>query len=303
MPRAFIPVFGCECGPLLFDARATALECRACRVRIARDGNLFRCLDEPRRHRLAPFLDQYRVVRERDGYRSGRAEYYRGLPFTDRHDPQAAVWRIRRRSFARLCRLLPRRDGTPAAVLDLGAGCGWLSNRLTLAGWRAVAVDLLADDRDGLGACAHYAHPIACLEADFDALPLARGQFDAVVFNGSLHYAPDVRATLRRAARLLRAGGVLAVVDSPTFERDADGRAMLDRQRRRLHAEYGVRDPVQPGTGFVTFGDLSAFAREAGRTPRFVSSDAAWRRWARRLPGRRESTGFAPPAFGVWIAA
>src|SRR5262249_39098597 len=149
----------------------------------------------------------------------------------------------------------------PSAILDVGAGSGWLSYRLATLGHRIVAVDALADEVDGLGAVRHYDTPFVALQADFDALPLAPAPFDLVVFNGSLHYAPDPNATLARARRMLAPAGTLVVMDSPMFLADRDGAAMVAGSARRLTDRFGLRDIVQLGSGYLTFASLAATAR------------------------------------------
>ena len=62
---------------------------------------------------------------------------------------------------------------------------------------------------------------------------------DLVVFNGSLHYAPYIAATLARAHRMLAPGGALVVMDSPMFRRDRDGAAMVDDKHTRFRRELG----------------------------------------------------------------
>ncbi len=167
----------------------------------------------------AAFLAQYRAVRDRDGYRRDSSGYYRALPSTPHTDPQHIVWQVRARSFERFRTMVRARfRGAAPALLDLGAGNGWLSYRMTLDGCRAVAVDIHDDERDGLGAGRYYDVRFARVQADFDRLPFEPRRFDVVVFNGSLHYAPNTRATLTRVAPLVAPGGVIAVIDSPMFE-------------------------------------------------------------------------------------
>jgi SAM-dependent methyltransferase len=268
------------------------------------DGSIYRCLDADRRARIAPFLAQYRHVRERDGYRAGDAAYYRSLPHVLDAEPQSSVWRIRQQSFDRLCpMILPAQSVRTPAVLDLGAGSGWLSYRLAALGCRPVAVDLLADDKDGLGASCHYDLPFVCVEADFDALPFAPGQFDVVVFNGSLHYAPDVSATLERAHRMLRPAGFIAVVDSPMFVRESDGTAMRDRLHQRLVNDYGIAAPILPGEGYLTFDRVNRWAAWRQRSSKFFPSHDGWRARLQRTPVARALGRPRPPQFGVWTAA
>ena len=154
------------------------------------------------------FLRQYGRIRASEGRGSEHADYYRTLPFHD--DPQ---WRIRATTFRYFTRhLLPKR---PAKILDLGAGNGWLSNRLAQLGHSPVAVDIFRDGRDGLGAGRHYTEQFPGLEAEFDNLPLRAGQFDLALFNASIHYSADYARTLKEARRCLRADGRVVVLDSP----------------------------------------------------------------------------------------
>jgi SAM-dependent methyltransferase len=262
-----------------------------------------RWLSETGRAAREPFVSQYRAIRERDGYRQDTAAYYRALPEVPTDDRQFVVWQVRRESFERLRKLLLSRFRSDApTILDLGAGNGWLSNRLAEAGCRPVAVDVLDDDLDGLGACRHYDVTFPRVQADFDDLPFAARQFDAVIFNGSLHYAPDVSATLARAGTLLVRGGMLAVVDSPAFVCEADGELMCARNRQRFRREYGVAWPEQPGEGYVTLPRLDAGAAALGLEPHFFESRGPWR-WAAGRFLTRVRHRLVPPKFGVWMAA
>lgn len=295
------PTFACpECRGRI-DEGLEAFECRGCGARFDRARGIYRFLTAARTAAAEPFRRQYRIVRERDGYRNGAPEYYRMLPVVPKDDPRAAEWRIRRESYARLQQLvLPVWQG-PTRILDVGSGNGWLSHRLAACGHHAVAVDLLDDHEDGLGAWTHYPVAVTAVQADFDALPFEPAQFDVVVLNGSLHYAPDPARTLREARLMLAPGGSLVVMDSPMFRSERDGRAMVDRQERDIAARHGLQHVVRPGVGFLTYAALGRAASDLGLSPRFVPSKGPlawrWRRQAAWLRLRR-----APAAFGVWIA-
>jgi hypothetical protein len=122
-----------------------------------------------------------------------------------------------------------------------------------------------------------------------------------VVFNGSLHYAPDPRATLGRAQALLAPAGSLVVMDSPMFHADRDGAAMVAETVRRFADEYGLREIVRRGRGYLTFSALAASARQLQMGVEFVPSRGSlgWR--VRRQLGRFR-LGRQPASFGLWVA-
>ena len=253
-------------------------------------GGIWRCLSDARRSAIEPLLRHYRAVREREGRRRLDAAYYRALPAVAADDPHAAEWRIRRESFAHLLRGCFAAAPQACRVLDLGAGCGWLSHRLAALGHRVVSVDVLDDEVDGLGAAKHYDVAFAAVQADFERLPFGPHQFDVVDFNGSLHYASDVAATLDGARRMLAPAGTLVVMDSPMFRSSRDGDAMMARRADSVH-----------GAGYVMYAELARFAAAHGMSAAFAPSRGPLA-WRLRRAAARLRLGRAPAAFGVWIA-
>jgi ArsR family transcriptional regulator len=116
---------------------------------------------------------------------------------------------------------LPPRVGR---LLDIGCGTGGLLERLAARIDEGVGVDasrdMLALARTRL-AERGLSH-IAVRQADMYRLPIADASFDAVTLQMVLHYAEDPAAALAEAARVLRPGGVLVVIDLA-----AHGRAEL----------------------------------------------------------------------------
>lgn len=301
--RVWLPRFACpECRAVTAQNGRDRLVCDRCGARFEQRSSVYRFLSPERAEAAEPFLQQYRLVRERQGYRSETPAYYRMLPYVGRDDPRAAEWRLRRQSYECLYRVaLPGVQGGPLRVLDLGAGCGWLSHRLAAADHHVVAVDRLADEADGLGACRHYPVSFVAVQADFDALPFEPAQFDLAIFDGSLHYSPDPAATLAEAKRVLAPGAAVVVMDSPMFVRERDGRAMVIDQIRQLESEHGLTHVVRSGIGFLTFAALEHAATRLGLHGRFFRSRGSlgWR-VRRQLAWLRLRR--APAAFGVWIA-
>ena len=296
------PAFRCPgCKSPLANDRDDCLACSACGRSFERRNRVWRFLDSTHERELEPFLRQYRLVRQREGRRQDSADYYRMLPNVAPGDPQAGDWSVRQETFRHLLGHVFAAARQPSAVLDLGAGSAWLSHRLASLGHSVVAVDAIEDDADGLGAVRHYDTPIGAVQADFDALPFLPAQFDVVVFNGSLHYAPDPQATLAHARTMLAEGGTLVVMDSPMFVADRDGAAMVDDSVRRLAHELGLREIVRAGCGYLTFSSLSAAASSLRLDVAFVPSRGPLS-WRVRRQIARVRLGRRPAAFGLWMA-
>lgn len=264
--------------------------CPHCGTRFVRSGGIWRMYEPGESQRL--FLEQYRTVRRAEGWGAPQAEYYMNLPQVAANDPQEHIWRVRQVSFNRLLRLL----GTAQSILDTGAGNGWLSYQLARRGHAVAALDLNDDDQDGLGATRFYPLGFDCYQADFTRMPFAEGQFDVVLFNASLHYAPSPLETLCRAARLLRIGGRLIIVDSPLYDNAASGAAMVQHKANDFRERFGF-EMDRRGAGYLTFHEL-------GRLPWhwswFESSpDRGWT--LRRRLGELRS-GREPAHFGVLVS-
>lgn len=96
-------------------------------------------------------------------------------------------------------------------VLDIGAGYGFLSARLSRMGCEVVALDADA----GVLGRARERWPgtgIAWVHGDVLTHPLPAGGFDLVVSNATLHHLPDTTAALRHWASLVHDGGTVGVV-------------------------------------------------------------------------------------------
>ena len=289
-------VFAC---PRCATALSGGLKCANCGVTYEMSDGIHRFLLPERCKQILPFLMQYRSVREREGYRLYTAEEYRNLPDVRVDSPQADVWRVRRESYHRLLSLL---NGQRLAILDLGAGNGWLSHRLAVLGNRLVAVDWLDDTNDGLGVYRQYPVKYLCVQADFNALPFVSGQFDAVIFNASLHYAANLEETMQHASNMLKPKGRIYVMDSPTFGSNTNGQVMVREQIEHLRNKYGLPEVLQPGAGYLTSNGMIGLGNKLGIDFRFHQSRGAFmweaRRWWGGVKSARE-----PAAFGVWAGS
>jgi SAM-dependent methyltransferase len=249
---------------------------------------------------VAQFAREYCTVRHAEGWGSHDGAYYRALPFKDLTGRFPGIWRIRARSYQTLIRRViePLERFSPSAlrILDLGAGCGWLAHRLAERGHWAVAIDLLDDRLDGLGATRHYASDVAPLVAEYDRLPLGDGQADVAVFNASLHYSTDIAATLRESVRVLRPRGTLVILDSPMYSDPTSGERMVKEREARFLATYGFASNALPSEHFLTPARLRTLATELDLEWQLHTPGLDWRSTFGRFVGgvraRREPARF-----------
>ncbi len=96
-------------------------------------------------------------------------------------------------------------------VLDVGCGDGFLAARLARLGRRVVAIDI----DEAVLRRARTRFPDAAVswrQGDVLTADLPVASFDAVVSNATLHHFPDTASALHRLRRLVRPGGMLAIV-------------------------------------------------------------------------------------------
>jgi len=215
----------------------------------------------------------YAALRAREGRGASDADRL-ALPYLS-SGPLASQWRIRARTFDRFVAAVleprERAAGRPLAILDLGAGDGWLAARMAARGHRAVALDARIDSVDGLAAARAFAPrgapSFGRVAARFEELPLAAGAFDLALFNASLHYAEDLTRALAAARRAVRPGGALAILDSPFYRTAEAGEAMLrERERTTRIAFPDLADGLLAlgSIEFLTPGRLDAAALPIG---------------------------------------
>src|ERR1041385_399375 len=218
------------------------------------------------------FLEDYSRIRQAEGRGSDDPAYYLALPYRDLSGRLASQWSIRGRTYRYFERhILPRMEGEtrrPLDLLDLGAGTGWMSYRLALRGHRPVAVDILTDPRDGLGASAHFLARLArgfpCIDSDFDRLPFPDARYDAALYNASLHYSADYSKTLAEARRCLRPGGRILVFDSPVYRLREHGEQMRRERHQQFLAQYGTASDHISSIEYLDLATIAALAREIG---------------------------------------
>lgn len=102
-------------------------------------------------------------------------------------------------------------DGRGTHVLDVATGTGLVAERLVARGFDVTGLDqspdMLAVARRRFG------DRVPLVEGSATDLPFADASFDHLTFTYLLRYVDDPAATLRELARVVRPGGVIAMLE------------------------------------------------------------------------------------------
>lgn len=161
-------------------------------------------------------------------------------------------------------RLVAALGETPlGALLDIGTGTGRMAELFADKAERIVALDKnLEMLRVARAKLQHLPTArIELVQGDFADLPIAEASFDTVILHQVLHFAQDPERALAEAARVIRPGGRIAIVDFASHDReelrDRHQHARLgftDRQMQGLlrGAGFSARDPIALDGGELT---------------------------------------------------
>jgi ArsR family transcriptional regulator len=123
------------------------------------------------------------------------------------------------------------------ALLDIGTGTGRMAELFAPRSSRVTGLDkspeMLRMARARLQSLPAEATEL--VQGDFTALPFADARFDTVLLHQVLHYALEPEAVLAEAARVLREGGRIAIVDFAAHDRE-------ELRERHAHARLGFSD-------------------------------------------------------------
>lgn len=294
--------FACpRCHTLLQMTSAHELSCPHDGLVFQQTDGIWRFLLPDRASLYTRFILDYETVRRSE--KRGAPEdvsLYRRLPYHSTPD-----WKIRARSFDTFVQhvLEPfeqTKRGLKSAlglqVVDLGAGNGWLSNRLSACGHDVTAIDLTVNNFDGLGCFAYYETSFTPAQAEFDYLPFADNEVDMVIFNASLHYSTNYETTLRESLRVLKPDGKLVILDSPVYHDPSSGEQMVRERQSQFLRQYGFASNSLPSENYLTdkrlseLGQLLNLSWEA-HTP-FYNLKWALRPLVAKVLGRREPARF-----------
>ena len=291
------------------DGGGRTFACVDCHFPLELRNSIWHALPVERAVHYSRFIKDYEAIRSAEGRGSAASSYYLNLPTVPRSDGNSSQWKIRASTYEYLRRRVISEINpglqNRLRILDIGAGNGWLSYRLAQMGMRPVAIDLLTNNMDGLGAAAHYDRyldpPFLRFQAESNRLPFCDEQFDAAIFNASFHYAEDYERTLGEALRCVKTGGTIIIADSPWYSREESGERMLAQRRSQFFIRFGTSSDSIRSQEFLTDERLEQLARVFDlrwerHTP-FYGLRWSLRPWIAKLKHQRE-----PSTFRIYIA-
>lgn len=289
-----------SCNAALEQIAAGKLYCPVDQHYFSRINAIWRLLTPEMIAFYEPFIREYETIRLYEGRGSSDPAYYRALPFEDKSGRLQGDWRIRASSFRTFINgffdPLEYNYNRPMKILDLGAGNGWLSNRLSSRGHHLAAIDLVINTFDGLGAHVYYESDFLPIQADFTQLPLQDDQVDLAIFNASFHYTTSYEKTLGEALRVLRRDGHVVIIDTPVYKEAASGQRMVREREAFFKARYGFPSNKLPSENFLTFERLEALSKQLGVAWQLIEPNFGIRwqiqRFISHLRTRREPASF-----------
>jgi SAM-dependent methyltransferase len=266
---------------------------------------IWRFLPSERVNHYENFIRDYQTIRNLEGRGDRNPEFYRALPFIDLTGKWRGDWRIRSKSFTTFVNrvLIPieRQLNRSLKIIDMGAGNGWLSNHLAGRGHSVIALDLLINPEDGLGAWTNYKNRFLPVQAEFDFLPFLPCQFDLIVFNASFHYSIEYTITIKEVLEKLVPGGHIIILDTPFYKNAESGEKMVKEREENFAAKFGLPSNTLPVRNYLTREDINRISKTCNITWNFIKPNHGleWflRQWRVRLKARRE-----PATFYILIA-
>ena len=132
-------------------------------------------------------------------------------------------------------------DRPVGRLLDIGTGTGRMIELLGPKALQAIGVDKSSEMLRLARVKLEAAGIVSSLrQGDMYALPLADGSADSVIIHQVLHYAQNPAAAVSEAARVLRPGGRLLVVDFAAHDRE-------ELRIKDAHLRLGFSDEAMAG--------------------------------------------------------
>ncbi|HEY7256944.1 MAG TPA: methyltransferase domain-containing protein [Solirubrobacterales bacterium] len=171
--------------------------------------------------------------------------------------------------FINLVRPLVEANGRRPRALELGCGNGWVSWLLAEAGFETWMCDF---ESNSLATGLNLEHPNIGdgrrFVVDARYPPIADGSMDLVVFKEFVHHVSDHRSLFREANRVLRKGGLMALMEPVRSARQAIYEIRHPDPHQGHHLT-SARDYLRSirGAGFEIARQAYVYGERAGQGP------------------------------------
>jgi len=276
------------------DGKVRALRCRECGARYEIAPEMPRLLLPQRENEIKKFCAQYDALRLQEGWASELPEFYLHLPFRDLSARHPKEWLLRAESLRWLQDWLKNNFSKKTLrILDIGAGSGWMSQRLSEL-HQVLAIDVNAGPH-GLSALPVEQRQFMAAQAELENLPLASNSFDVAIANASLHYTQHLKQVFGEISRVLRPGGKLIVMDSPTYPTLA---AVLNAHERTkaYYTQMEVPELANNYAGLLETNFLEQPGFRFTRRRRDFTGSSSVKKWLLEKMGKATAARFP-----IWV--
>lgn len=215
-------------------------------------------------------FEQYYVTLRKKENRIYSDEELGLLPEISPAHPHFNEWVIRKRSALKLLSYLSAKR-KELAILETGAGNGWLSNKLSgLDGSTVTATDINLTELEQAAAVFGHKSNLRFIYGDIRD-NIFSCKFDIIIFAASIQYFSSFKEIINTASRHLNPAGEIHIIDSP-FYKDKD---VEKAKQRSLDYYTQLGEPEMADYYFHhRFSQLADFRHSVLYDPGYL-----WNRW------------------------
>ncbi len=216
--------------------------------------NGFHLLCEPEfKNSLYNYLSNWEVIRKKEkNYTPIPPEQYAELPIAPavKNDFE---WKWRKQSLAQVEKQIQQKN--KPLILDLACWNGWLSNALTEKKYEVLAVDLFADEVDGMACKKFYKNTWHSVQCDTENLHFLNPVFDVIVVNHALQFMPQPIEYCNRLKQLLKPDGLILLAGINFFSLSKRKHEQVENFKNHFQNKYNFSVFFKPCRGYLTFED------------------------------------------------
>jgi 2-polyprenyl-3-methyl-5-hydroxy-6-metoxy-1,4-benzoquinol methylase len=170
-----------------------------------------------KRNAAHAFAEQYIALRKKE-QRIYRDEELRQLPSISAQHPHYKEWVARKHSSDKLLKYISKMPAPPA-ILEIGCGNGWLSNKLaTIEGTEVTGFDI--NQLELHQAKKVFGHRLNLRFTSTDPFDAAAPKrlYDVIVFAASIQYFPSLHKIVSQSLEKLQPKGSIHIIDSHFYK-------------------------------------------------------------------------------------